>query len=158
MVRTSQLCKSYLRVLQEDSQTRNIGLFFFNRRDAESLIEKVGSHVHRSADQNVPCAPLKCTSTQSSQCRLLSRVECSRWQPLQVKQENPKLGRESSVTQVGMDSVYQFATAPRAETGMQGVIFRFMPDAAQVDAAVKVRTDIQYSIMHAKWFGALSLI
>jgi Tic22-like family len=57
---------------------------------------------------------------------------------LQVKQENPKLGRESSVTQVGMDAVYQFATAPRAETGMQGVIFRFMPDPSQVDAAVKV--------------------
>ena len=69
---------------------------------------------------------------------------------LQVKQENPKLGRESSVTQVGMDSVYQFATAPRAETGMQGVIFRFMPDAAQVDAAVKVRAYIQVLIMHVK--------
>jgi Tic22-like family len=65
-----------------------------------------------------------------------------------VKQENPKLGRESSVMQVGMDAVYQFATAPRAETGMQGVIFRFMPDPWQVDAAVKVWTIKGSIIMH----------
>lgn len=63
-----------------------------------------------------------------------------------MKQENPKLGRESSVTQVGMDAVYQFATAPRAETGMQGVIFRFMPDPMQVDAAVKVRTVLRCTL------------
>lgn len=37
-----------------------------------------------------------------------------------------------------MDAVYQFATLPRDDTGMQGVIFRFMPDPSQVDAAVKV--------------------
>lgn len=42
-------------------------------------------------------------------------------------------------SQVGMDAVYHFATSPRADTGTEGVIFRFMPDATQVDAAVKVR-------------------
>ena len=37
-----------------------------------------------------------------------------------------------------MDAVYQFATAPRSESGTEGVIFRFMPDTEQVAAAVKV--------------------
>jgi Tic22-like family len=39
---TAQLrCKVMSVLMQEDSQKRNIGLFFFNRQDAESLIEKV---------------------------------------------------------------------------------------------------------------------
>ncbi len=50
----------------------------------------------------------------------------------------PALNPAGSALQVGMDSVYQFATTPRKDTGTEGVIFRFMPDAAQVDAAVKV--------------------
>lgn len=39
-----------------------------------------------------------------------------------------------------MDKVYEFATTARTETGTAGVLFRFMPDAAQVDAAVKVHS------------------
>jgi hypothetical protein len=79
----------------DDNQHRNMGLFFFNKQDAQSLIDK-------------------------------------------VREGNPKLGKESRVMQVGMDAVYQFATSPRSETGTEGVIFRFMPDASQVNAAVKL--------------------
>lgn len=42
---------------QEDSQNRNIGLFFFNRRDAESLIEKVYACVVNSILQWWPVKP-----------------------------------------------------------------------------------------------------
>lgn len=37
-----------------------------------------------------------------------------------------------------MDSVYEFAVTPRSESGTEGVIFRFMPDARQVDNALEL--------------------
>ena len=37
-----------------------------------------------------------------------------------------------------MDRVYEFAVTPRAELGLEGVVFRFVPDPAQIDAALKV--------------------
>lgn len=55
-----------------------------------------------------------------------------------VQEADAKLGKTSKVMEVGMDSVYHFATAPRSDTGTEGIIFRFMPDAAQIDAAVQL--------------------
>jgi hypothetical protein len=37
-----------------------------------------------------------------------------------------------------MDSVYEFAVAPRAKSGTEGVTFRFMPEASQVEQALEV--------------------
>lgn len=38
-----------------------------------------------------------------------------------------------------MDDVYSFAIAPRDASNASGVVFRFMPDMRQVDAALDVR-------------------
>lgn len=38
-----------------------------------------------------------------------------------------------------MDKVYQYATAPRDQTDMLGVVLRFVPDVEEVQAAVQVR-------------------
>lgn len=37
-----------------------------------------------------------------------------------------------------MDMVYDFAITPREDTGTEGIIFRFMPDAAQVEHALEL--------------------
>lgn len=58
----------------------------------------------------------------------------------QLKEHNPKLGRQAKVLTSSLDRVYEFAVAPRgAAPGLEGVTFRFMPDAKQVDAALQVR-------------------
>jgi hypothetical protein len=57
----------------------------------------------------------------------------------QIKEANPKVGKQAKVMTTSMDRVYDFATTPRTETGTEGVIFRFMPDPRQVDLALQVR-------------------
>ena len=47
--------------------------------------------------------------------------------------------KASSVLAVTMDNVYAFATSPRESSGAKGVVFRFMPDMDQVNAALNVR-------------------
>lgn len=55
MTRCERPCDNSSCTLQEDSQKRNIGLFFFNRGDAESLIDKVSSDCidQRSSDMRL---------------------------------------------------------------------------------------------------------
>lgn len=56
----------------------------------------------------------------------------------QIKEENPRLARDSKVLRVTMDNVYEVFTTPRETTGLQGIHFRFMPDMQQVKHALQV--------------------
>lgn len=56
----------------------------------------------------------------------------------QIREQNPELARESHVTRLTLDKVYDFALAPKENTPAEGVIFRFMPDAKQVRHALQV--------------------
>eukprot|EP00879_Flechtneria_rotunda_P025219 GHRR01026790.1.p1 GENE.GHRR01026790.1~~GHRR01026790.1.p1 ORF type:complete len:355 (+),score=84.47 GHRR01026790.1:404-1468(+) len=58
--------------------------------------------------------------------------------PLQIKEENPRLARDSKVLRVTMDNVYEVFTSPRDTTGLQGIHFRFMPDMVQVKHALQL--------------------
>lgn len=44
----------------------------------------------------------------------------------------------TSVSVTTMDKVYEYATTPREETDMLGVVLRFVPDVEEVQAAVQV--------------------
>ena len=57
---------------------------------------------------------------------------------MQIREQNPKLAKQSSVLAVTMDNVYAFATSPRDSSNAKGVVFRFMPDMRQVGAALDV--------------------
>ena len=57
---------------------------------------------------------------------------------MQIREQNPRLAKQSSVLSVSMDAVYNFATSPRESNNASGVVFRFMPDAVQVEAALNV--------------------
>jgi hypothetical protein len=57
----------------------------------------------------------------------------------QIREENPRLARDSKVLRVTMDNVYEVFTTPRDQTGLQGIHFRFMPDVSQVRHALEVR-------------------
>ena len=48
-----------------------------------------------------------------------------------------------------MDRVYEFAVTPRNELGLEGVVFRFVPEPSQVDAALKVGVAMLAAGMHA---------
>jgi len=50
----------------------------------------------------------------------------------QIREENPRLARDSKILRVTMDNVYEVFTTPREQTGLQGIHFRFMPDMKQV--------------------------
>eukprot|EP00879_Flechtneria_rotunda_P004541 GHRR01004796.1.p1 GENE.GHRR01004796.1~~GHRR01004796.1.p1 ORF type:complete len:408 (+),score=136.00 GHRR01004796.1:163-1386(+) len=55
-----------------------------------------------------------------------------------IKEENPRLARDSKVLRVTMDNVYEVFTSPRDTTGLQGIHFRFMPDMVQVKHALQL--------------------
>eukprot|EP00877_Chromochloris_zofingiensis_P003762 jgi/Chrzof1/13387/Cz07g31050.t1_TIC22[v5.2] len=55
-----------------------------------------------------------------------------------IKEENPRLARDSKVLRVSMDNVYEVFTTPRDQTGLQGIHFRFMPDMRQVKHALQL--------------------
>eukprot|EP00878_Enallax_costatus_P015347 GHUV01016075.1.p1 GENE.GHUV01016075.1~~GHUV01016075.1.p1 ORF type:complete len:290 (+),score=71.33 GHUV01016075.1:571-1440(+) len=60
------------------------------------------------------------------------------WLRFQIKEENPRLARDSKVLRVTMDNVYEVFTTPRETTGLQGIHFRFMPDMLQVKHALQL--------------------
>jgi len=66
----------------------------------------------------------------------------------QIKQANPQLGKQAKVLLTSMDRVYDFAKTPRTDTNTSGVVFRFVPDPTQVEAALQVRQ--QQQRMHTK--------
>ncbi|KAL6758237.1 22 kDa translocon at the inner membrane of chloroplasts [Haematococcus lacustris] len=53
-----------------------------------------------------------------------------------IKEENPRLARDSRILRVTMDNVFEVFTTPREQTGLQGIHFRFMPDMRQVGHAM----------------------
>lgn len=55
-----------------------------------------------------------------------------------IREQNPKLGKQARVLPTSMDRVYEFAVTPRSELGLEGVVFRFVPDPQQVEAALKM--------------------
>jgi len=57
---------------------------------------------------------------------------------LQIKEQSPELAKKSHVMEVSLDRVYDFALDPKASKVAEGVIFRFMPDAQQVQHALSV--------------------
>lgn len=78
-----------------DAEDKHLGLFFFNKEDAEGLVAT-------------------------------------------MKEQNPNLGKTAKVLQTSMDNVYEFAITPRDQSGTDGVTFRFMPDASQVEHAMEL--------------------
>jgi hypothetical protein len=54
-----------------------------------------------------------------------------------------------------MDAVYEFAITPRKETGMEGVVVRFMPDTRQVENALEVRQCTTSYVLYI-WSSSLS--
>ena len=56
-----------------------------------------------------------------------------------MREQNPKLAKQSRVLKVTMDAVYDFAIdSAAADTRKEGVTFRFMPDAREVQSALQV--------------------
>eukprot|EP00983_Pelagomonas_calceolata_P117685 1160436-Pelagomonas_calceolata.AAC.17 len=68
-----------------------------------------------------------CTHTHTF---LINYWSCGR----QIREENPRLARDSKILRVTMDNVYEVFTTPREQTGLQGIHFRFMPDMQQVSS------------------------
>ncbi|GAX77701.1 hypothetical protein CEUSTIGMA_g5144.t1 [Chlamydomonas eustigma] len=58
-----------------------------------------------------------------------------------IREENPRLARDSKILKVTMDNVYEVFTTPRDVTGLQGIHFRFMPDFKQVSHALQLYND-----------------
>ncbi|GFR44228.1 hypothetical protein Agub_g5419, partial [Astrephomene gubernaculifera] len=58
-----------------------------------------------------------------------------------IREENPRLARDSKILRVTMDNVYEVFTTPREQTGLQGIHFRFMPDMRQVSHALQLYKD-----------------
>ncbi|PNW73271.1 hypothetical protein CHLRE_14g625750v5 [Chlamydomonas reinhardtii] len=58
-----------------------------------------------------------------------------------IREENPRLARDSKILRVPMDNVYEVFTTPREQTGLQGIHFRFMPDMKQVAHALQLYKD-----------------
>ena len=57
---------------------------------------------------------------------------------MQVMEQNPKLAKQSRVLKVSMDAIYDFAITPQKDKKAEGVVFRFMPDAKEVQSALEV--------------------
>eukprot|EP00955_Chlamydomonas_euryale_P082864 363771-Chlamydomonas_euryale.AAC.12 len=98
-----------------------LGFFFFKKEDAEAIVEKWQS----------------CTRTNLQQPRC---GDVKSGAVAQMREENPRLARDSKILKVTMDNVYEVFTTPRDVTGLQGIHFRFMPDMHQVKHALQPYT------------------
>ena len=56
----------------------------------------------------------------------------------QIKEDEPKLGKQTRVLKVPINELYNLASATKDTTGSDDLIFRFMPDAAEVVSALEV--------------------
>lgn len=57
---------------------------------------------------------------------------------MQIKEDEPRLGKQTRVLQVPISELYTLASNSSEATGSNEVIFRFMPDAAEVASALAV--------------------
>ncbi|GMH43352.1 hypothetical protein BSKO_11274 [Bryopsis sp. KO-2023] len=55
-----------------------------------------------------------------------------------LRKDNPKLGKNTKVLSIGLDSLYDLMTIPASAYGMDGVTFRLVPDAEEVANALEV--------------------
>ncbi|KAK9824436.1 hypothetical protein WJX72_010245 [[Myrmecia] bisecta] len=55
-----------------------------------------------------------------------------------IKEQNPKLAKQSQVLAVSLDKVYGFAITKGEADNLKNVVFRFMPDAKQVQNAMQL--------------------
>ena len=133
--------------MQSGGEVKQLGLIFMSEADANALVEKVGLQYKQ---QLVPDAPslIRCHHTELAgalprQCsgvimRLAARACITGAQRMQVRDQNPKLAKQSRVLKVSMDNVYDFAVTPEVDKKTEGVSFRFMPDMNQVQKALEV--------------------
>ena len=56
---------------------------------------------------------------------------------MQIHEQNAGLAKDSKVLEVGLDQVYNFSTET-PHKGTDGLCFRFMPDAEEVQQALQV--------------------
>jgi len=99
-------------LLQNNTQ---LGFFFFKKEDAEAIISKV---------MRASCLPGLCLAGNRVCARAQSPSSSHRPYPclairLQIKDENPRLARDSKILRVTMDNVYEVFTTPRDQTGLQ---------------------------------------
>ena len=59
----------------------------------------------------------------------------------QIKEDEPKLGKQTRVLKVPINEIYNYAADPKSVTGSEELVFRFMPDAAEVVSALEVSSD-----------------
>ena len=102
----------------QEGDKKQLGLFFFVESDAKALVEKV-----MQAWQQLYC---------SSSCSLVDTIAV-----IQIHEQNPKLGKDSKVLEVGLDQVYNFSSGSQNK-GSDGLCFRFMPDAQEIQQALQV--------------------
>lgn len=109
-----------------------LGFFFLKREDAVAIVEKVRQ------------GPLLCTRAVPHAPRTLRHASLR--PRAQIREENPRLARDSKILRVTMDNVYEVFTTPRDQTGLQGIHFRFMPDMKQVSMA-RVRARMRWQAL-----------
>lgn len=56
---------------------------------------------------------------------------------MQIHEQNSSLAKESKVIEIGLDRVYSFS-AGNSDKDTEGLSFRFMPDAEEVQQALQV--------------------
>ena len=108
----------------QEGDKKQLGLFFFVESDAKALVEKV-MQAWQLAHRDFYC---------SSYCSLLNTIAL-----IQIHEQNPKLGKDSKVLEVGLDQVYNFSSGS-LNKGTDGLCFRFMPDAQEIQQALQVFT------------------
>lgn len=104
--------------LQNNTQ---LGFFFFRKEDAEALVEKVRMTVSKLASSvfRLPSLLLLCP-----QATIIGHKSQINSMPVflvdvQIREENPRLARDSKILRVTMDNVYEVFTTPREQTGLQ---------------------------------------
>ena len=126
--------------MQSGEQVKQLGLIFMSEADANALMEKV----------TLPPTASTASVATLSICKYRPRHECmpqnktrtaliARGCDMQVREQNPKLAKQSRVLKVSMDNVYDFAVTPEVDKKTAGVSFRFMPELKQVQKALEVR-------------------
>ena len=115
----------------DDSEPRQLGLFFFKESDAAAMIAKVGICRGRlpSRAEHFPFTPYCKGHMQAV------TGSCA----VQIQEQSPELAKQSHIMRLTLDKVYDFAITPKENTPAENVVFRFMPDAEQVKHALQVQ-------------------
>ena len=118
----------------------------FSRRQWQHVRELIAyQDATRPDAEAVNCKKVRCSCgnfmllSRASICiSSLAKHQVHNWDA-QVREQNPKLAKQSRVLKVSMDNVYDFAVTPEVDKKTAGVSFCFMPDLKQVQKALEVR-------------------